>query len=143
MRVCPDFSFNLHEKKQILAFQLLAMLSNKKRKPKSALKAVYSAQTIVAELDEAIERNLDYLLAVNTLTAYLLLLSEKPRDAVEFIDRADIICQRLLDAFTAESINNSIQLNSANGSNHNQTMPLKESYHVTSNEANNFSLGKD
>lgn len=50
----------------------------KKRKLRTGLKANYAAQTIVSELDENIPRNLDYLLSVNTLTCYLLLLVKKP-----------------------------------------------------------------
>ena len=44
-----------------------------KRKYKTGLKAIYAAQTIVSELDETVERNLDYIMAVNTLTGFLLL----------------------------------------------------------------------
>jgi hypothetical protein len=54
------------------------MMHSKKRKFKTGLKAVYAAQTIVSELDETVERNLDYLMAVNTLTGYLLLMIDKP-----------------------------------------------------------------
>ena len=68
----------------------------KKGKFKMAIKANYAAQTIVAVLDEAQERNLDYLLAVNTLTAYLLLHVRKPTEALEFIKIAERIAYRLL-----------------------------------------------
>lgn len=57
----------------MLAFELLALLHAQKRKYKFGLKAIYSAQTIVSELDETVERNLDYLMAVNTLTGHLLI----------------------------------------------------------------------
>ena len=73
MQLHKDFSFNLNWSKQLLAFQLLALLHAKKKKFKTGLKAIYQAQTIVAAMDETVERNLDYLMAVNTLTAYLLL----------------------------------------------------------------------
>lgn len=68
----------------------------KKGKFKMAIKANYAAQTIVAVLDESQERNLDYLLAVNTLTAYLLLHVKKPTEALEFIKIAERIAYRLL-----------------------------------------------
>jgi len=42
-------------------------------------------------MDETVERNLDYLMAVNTLTAYLLLQIEKPSEAFEFITIAERI----------------------------------------------------
>ncbi len=69
----------------------------KKKKFKAGLKAVYAAQTIVSELDETVERNLDYLMAVNTLTGYLLLMIDKPQEALEFIQIADRISIRLLE----------------------------------------------
>jgi hypothetical protein len=84
-----DGSFNLNWRKQILAFQLLALLFTKKRRIKQGLKAVYQAQTICTSLDESNERNLDYLLSVNTLTAYLLLLTEKPLEALDFLVLAE------------------------------------------------------
>ena len=85
MKMHPNFSFDLNWKKQVLAFQLLSLLHAKKKKYKTGLKAIYAAQTIVSELDETVERNLDYLMAVNTLTGYLLLTIEKPVEALEFI----------------------------------------------------------
>ena len=78
MRLHPNHSFNLYWKKQVLAFELLALMHASKRKFKTGLKAIYEAQTIVSELDETIERNLDYIMAVNTLTGFLLLGIHKP-----------------------------------------------------------------
>jgi hypothetical protein len=69
----------------------------KKKKLKTGLKANYAAQTIVSELDENIYRNLDYLMSVNTLTSYLLLLVKKPVEALEFIKIAERIAYRLLE----------------------------------------------
>ena len=69
----------------------------KKKKLKAGLKANYAAQTIVSELDENIYRNLDYLMSVNTLTSYLLLLVKKPVEALEFIKIAERIAYRLLE----------------------------------------------
>ena len=69
----------------------------KKEKLKTGLKANYAAQTIVSELDENIYRNLDYLMSVNTLTSYLLLLVKKPVEALEFIKIAERIAYRLLE----------------------------------------------
>lgn len=57
----------------------------KRFKFKSALKINYQAQTIASQLDENIPRHHDYLLAVNTLTAYLLLMVQKPQEAIEFL----------------------------------------------------------
>lgn len=42
-------------------------------------------------------RNLDYLMSVNTLTSYLLLLVKKPVEALEFIKIAERIALRLLE----------------------------------------------
>ena len=78
MKLYPNYTFDLGWKKQVLAFQLLAMVHASKRKFKGGLKAIYAAQTIVSELDETVERNLDYLMSINTLTGYLLLCIEKP-----------------------------------------------------------------
>ena len=50
----------------------------------------------MSELDESVHRNLDYLMSVNTLTSYLLLLVKKPAEAVEFIKIAERIALRLL-----------------------------------------------
>ena len=71
-------------------------MHTKKRKLKTGLKANYAAQTIVSELNENVNRNLDYLLAVNTLTSYLLILVKKPVEALEFIKIAERIAMRLL-----------------------------------------------
>lgn len=69
----------------------------KKKKLKTGLKANYAAQTIVSELDENVYRNLDYLMSVNTLTSYLLILVKKPTEALEFIKIAERIALRLLE----------------------------------------------
>jgi hypothetical protein len=45
----------------------------------------------VADLDDKVDRNLDYLVAVNTLTAYLLLTIGKPGEALEFVNIAQKI----------------------------------------------------
>jgi len=62
-----------------------------------ALKAVYAAQTIVSELNETQDRDLDYLMSVNTLTGYLLLLIEKPLESLEFINIAERIASKLIE----------------------------------------------
>lgn len=97
LKLHANYSFDLLWKKQVLAFQLLSLVHAKKKKFKTGLKAVYAAQTIVSELDETVERNLDYLMAVNTLTGYLLLMIEKPEEAMEFISIAERIAFRLLE----------------------------------------------
>jgi hypothetical protein len=43
MKLHPNFSFNLNWKKQVLAFELLALIHAQKRKFKAGLKAIYSA----------------------------------------------------------------------------------------------------
>ena len=121
-----DNSFNLHWKKQILSFMLLALIHAKKKKFKTGLKAIYAAQTIVSELDETVERNLDYLMAVNTLTAFLLLSIEKPVEALEFILIAERICMKLVEKSKARNTNKSlhasIDVSAANRSIGGQTM---------------------
>jgi hypothetical protein len=72
-------------------------MHSKRRKLRAGLKANYAAQTIVSELDESMPRNLDDLLAVNTLTSFLLLQIKKPTEALEFIKIAERIALRLLD----------------------------------------------
>ena len=88
-------SFDVNWRKQILAFQLLALLFTKKRRPKSGLKAAYHAQTIIGTLDETNERDLDYMLAVHTMTGYLLLLSERPKEAFDFLELSERAAQKL------------------------------------------------
>ena len=90
-------TFNLNWKKQILAFMLLGFIHGSKKKFKFGLKSIYAAQTIVSELDETVERNLDYLMAVNTLTAYMLLCIDKPKESIEFINIAERLCMQLVD----------------------------------------------
>lgn len=77
----------------------------KKHKFKLSLKANYAAQTVVSVLDEAQDRNLDYLLAVNTLTAYLLLQIKKPAEALEFIKIAERLAYKLLENTEAYKVN--------------------------------------
>ena len=98
MKLHTPQSFNVNWKKQILAFQLLALMHAKKNKVKAGLKANYAAQTIASALDDGVDRNLDYLLSVNTLTSYLLLLIRKPSEALEFIKIAESIALRLLES---------------------------------------------
>jgi hypothetical protein len=45
---------------------------------KPGLRANYTAHVIASELDETVPRNIDYLIAINTQTAYLLLVINKP-----------------------------------------------------------------
>ena len=97
MRIHPNNYFDLNWKKQVLQFQLLALLHARKKKYKTGLKAIYAAQTIVSELDETTERNLDYVMAVNTLTGYMLLTIEKPVEALEFITIAERIAYKLIE----------------------------------------------
>ena len=97
MRMQPS-QFNVFYKKQVLALQLLAVMHSKKKKIKQALKVNYTAQTIVSELDETAPRNLDYLVSVNALTSYLLLLVKKPAEALEFLRISERIAMRLLDS---------------------------------------------
>ena len=76
------------------------MIHAQRRKYKTGLKAIYAAQTIVSELDETIERNLDYVMAVNTLTGFLLLSIGKPIEALEFIQIAERIAYKLIELAT-------------------------------------------
>ena len=98
MRLHQGNTFNVNYKKQVLAYQLIAVMDAKKKKFKTGLKVNYAAQTIVSELDENQHRSLDYLLSVNTLTSYLLLLVKKPQESIEFIKITERISTRLLEA---------------------------------------------
>jgi hypothetical protein len=69
----------------------------KKAKVKTALRINYTAQTIVSELNESLQRSLDYLMSVNTLTSYLLLLVNKPNEALEFVRISERIALRMLE----------------------------------------------
>lgn len=96
-------SYDLRDKKQVLLFQLLALSQARRHKPKQALKCAFAAQQIVSELDETEERNLDYLVAVNTLTAYLLLSMGKPHEAMEFTLISERIIFRVVESTVAEA----------------------------------------
>ena len=52
---------------------------------KLGLRANYTAHVLAADLDVSVPRNLDYLIAINTQTAYLLLVIHKPVEALDFI----------------------------------------------------------
>ena len=100
MKLHFNSTFNLNWKKQVLMLELLALIHAQKRKYKTGLKAIYAAQTIVSELDETVERNLDYVMAVNTLTGFLLLSISKPLEALEFIQIAERIAFKLIELAT-------------------------------------------
>jgi hypothetical protein len=98
MKLHPNSQFDVNYKKQILALQLISIMHCKRKRLRAALKINYTAQTIVSELDENEQRSLDYLMAVNTLTSYLLLLVKKPAEALEFIKITERIAMRLLES---------------------------------------------
>ena len=52
----------------------------------------------MSELDETQLRPLDFLLSVNTLTCYLLMLVKKPSEALEFLKITERIAMRLLES---------------------------------------------
>ena len=58
----------------------------------------------MAELDETVERNLDYIMAVNTLTGYLLLGIQKPKEALEFIIIAERLAIKLVERFSKTAV---------------------------------------
>jgi hypothetical protein len=89
--------FNVYWKKQFVAFQLISLMHLQRLRAKTALKSNHTAHKLVSVLDETNERNLDYMLSVNTMTAYLLLHSKKPNDALQFIQLAERLAFRLLD----------------------------------------------
>ena len=95
MSLHENNSFNLYWKKQVLPMMLISVIHTQKRRYKTALKSIYAAQTIVSELDETVERNLDYLMALNTLTAYVLLSIDKTSECLEFVQIAERICYYL------------------------------------------------
>ena len=71
-------------------------MHTKKRRLKTGLKINYTAQTIVSELDEGVPRNLDYLISVNLLTSYILLLACKAKESLEFLQISERIANKLL-----------------------------------------------
>jgi hypothetical protein len=77
-------------------FQLLSHMEAKFNKFKTGLKANYTAHVVAADLDENVHRNLDYLIAINTQTAYLLLMINKPVEAIDFILIAQRCCYKLV-----------------------------------------------
>ena len=82
--------------------QLLTLVYLRRDKYKLALRSLHQAQNIVAVLDETVPRTCDYVVAVNSLTAFVLLKLEKPLEALDFITIAEIHHEktliRLLDA---------------------------------------------
>ena len=90
------------------------------------LKAIYAARTIVLELDETVEHNLDYLMVVNTLTGYLLLSIDKPVEALEFITIAERIAYKLIEKnLTTTNTGNKREMN-ANTPNRNSLEVIGE-----------------
>ena len=61
-------------------------------------------------MDETVERNLDYLVAVNTLTAYLLINLGKPTEALEFAQIAERIIFRIVEGSHSETPSPTIKL---------------------------------
>ena len=86
------------------------MVYLRRDKEKLALRSLHQAQNIVAALDETVlhfcfetvPRTCDYVVAVNSLTAFVLLKLRKPQEALDFITIAEIHHEktliRLLDA---------------------------------------------
>lgn len=62
----------------------------------------------MSELDETIERNLDYMMAVNTLTGLLLLSIKKPTEALDFILIAERIVYKLVEIHKRENVRQSM-----------------------------------
>ena len=84
-------------KKQVLMMQLLMMLLTRKGREQAALRALFPAQKLVSELDESSQRNFDYIVSVNCLTAFVLLRLQQPQDAVEFVGIAEKAILWILD----------------------------------------------
>ena len=78
------------------------MVYLRRDKEKLALRSLHQAQNIVAALDETVPRTCDYVVAVNSLTAFVLLKLGKLQEALDFITIAEIHHEktliRLLDA---------------------------------------------
>ena len=82
--------FDLKWKKQILYFMLVSFAFNRIQKPpKIMLSCIFSAQRITSSLDRDVPRNLDYIIAVNTLTALILTKIGRSDEALEFILAAE------------------------------------------------------
>jgi hypothetical protein len=62
-----------------------------------ALKCCLLAQKITASLDRKIPRNLDFVLAVNTITALVLLKVGKAAEAYDFVLIAESAVMDLID----------------------------------------------
>lgn len=66
----------------------------------NALFCVHQAHAITAEIDQKVPRNLDYILAVNLMTAYLLLKIQKVKQAIEFLE----ICEEATDKLIVSNL---------------------------------------
>lgn len=58
---------------------------------------MFAALKVVALLDRDHPRSLDYILAVNTITAFILLRLGKPGEAAEFAQIAEKVLSMLVD----------------------------------------------
>lgn len=56
---------------------------------KAALACIHRAQGITSELDQSVPRNKDFILAVNLITAYVLLKIGRPRQSLAFLSIAE------------------------------------------------------
>ena len=82
-------NFNLKYKKQILLMIFLSFIYQQHGKFKLSLKFISSAQKLASELDQGYPRNNDYILAVNIMTALVLIKIGKPTEALEFLQIAE------------------------------------------------------
>lgn len=82
--------FDLKWKKQITYFMLASYAFYQAKKPPNMmLSCIFSAQRITSSIDRDVPRNLDYILAVNTLTALILTKIGRSDEALEFILAAE------------------------------------------------------
>ena len=89
--------FDLIWKKQLTLLLLLSTTYSNTGKYKMAMHCIYAAQKITCELDKDQPRNLDYMLAVNILTAFILIKINKLQEAVQFLEISDKILKQLVD----------------------------------------------
>lgn len=73
-------------KKQILLLLLIAVVMMRKGKDARALVSLFEMQKMVSGLDETVPRNMDYILAVNTLTTYALIRIRRQDKVISFLE---------------------------------------------------------
>lgn len=92
--------FRSASERLVLLMLVISYVNAFHSKYQQALACIHQAHQISAQLQNTCPRNLDYILAVNLMTAYLLLKIKKPQQACEFL----VIAEQTTNQLIAQNI---------------------------------------